>query len=91
MNDYHSNDEFLSALRALIEQWCDERQFAALSQILPAYLAFNGLSDGWHLLCSSLKATRGLGREAFSDADWSVLSDLIRAADRVVYPPSNSN
>ena len=31
----------------LIEKWCDERRLDALAQILPAYLAFNGLADGW--------------------------------------------
>ena len=47
MKDFNSNEEFLAVLRTLIEKWCDERRLDALAQILPAYLAFNGLADGW--------------------------------------------
>jgi hypothetical protein len=86
MGSFRSNDEFLVALRALIERLCDERRFAPLAQVLPAYLAFNGLGDGWHEMLKALKAARGLGPDTFSDADWDTLNDLVRAADRAVYP-----
>jgi ubiquinone/menaquinone biosynthesis C-methylase UbiE len=49
MKDYHSNDEFFAALRALIDRLCDERRLAALARLLPAYLAFDGLTDGWNV------------------------------------------
>jgi|HubBroStandDraft_6_1064221.scaffolds.fasta_scaffold3323978_2 hypothetical protein len=81
MNEFHSNEEFFAALLALIERWCDERRFAALARILPVYLAFNGMNDGWHELSNALKTVRGLGHEAFSHADWEILNDLIHAVD----------
>lgn len=84
MKVFHSNEEFFTALRTLIERWCDERRLNALARILPGYLAFNGLTDGWHDLIDALKATRGLGPDAFSLADWDTLNDLIHAAELAV-------
>jgi hypothetical protein len=80
----HSNEEFFAALRPLIERWCDERRLDALAKILPGYLAFNGLTDGWHELKDALKAARGLGPDAFSPAEWDTLNDLIHAAELAV-------
>jgi hypothetical protein len=81
MKDYQSNEEFFADLRSLIDRWCDERRLDALSRILPGYLAFNGLTDGWRLLHDSLKATRARGHEAFSHRDWDTLNDLIHATE----------
>ena len=81
MKDIHSSEEFFAVLRILIERWCDQRRLEALAKILPAYLAFNGLTDGWSELSNALAATRGLGYEAFSETDWDTLRDLIRATD----------
>jgi hypothetical protein len=91
MKDFHSNDEFFAALRALIDRLCDERRLAALARLLPAYLAFDGLTDGWNELLNALKATRGLGHEAFTAADWDALNDLIHAADLATNRRQNSN
>ena len=85
MREFHSNEEFLAVLRALMERWCDERHLRALRYLLPGYLSINGLTDGWADLCEALKATRGLGHEAFSREDWDTLNDLIHAAERAVY------
>jgi hypothetical protein len=81
MKDYQSNEEFFTDLRSLIDRWCDERKLDALSRVLPGYLAFNGLTDGWQLLNDSLKATRARGHEAFSNRDWDTLNDLIHATE----------
>ena len=86
MNTFRSNEEFLRALRALIDRWCDERRLVVLVRILPGYLAFNGLTDGWHELIDALKSTRGLGPDAFSPAEWDTLNDLIHAAELAVSP-----
>jgi hypothetical protein len=91
MKSFHSNDEFLAALRALIERLCDERRFAPLARVLPGYLAFNGLGDGWHEMLNALKAARGLGPDAFSNADWDILNELVHATDLAVYPRNYSN
>jgi hypothetical protein len=64
LKDYQSNEEFFADLRSLIDWWCDERRLDALSLILPGYLAFNGRTDGWHLLHDNLKATRAREHEA---------------------------
>jgi hypothetical protein len=39
------------------DRLCDERRLAALARLLPAYLAFDGLADGWNELLNALKAT----------------------------------
>jgi len=91
MKDFHSNEEFLAVLHMLIERWCDERRLDALAQILPAYLAFNGLTDGWGELSNALKATRGLGYEALSHTDWGTLNHLIHATDLALHRRSFSN
>jgi len=84
MKSFQSNDEFFAALRQQIERWCDERKLGALAQLLPAYTAFNGLTDSWTDLCEALKATRALGRERFSYTEWQLLDDLVSAAERAV-------
>jgi hypothetical protein len=55
MKDFQSNEEFFAALRALIHRLCDEHRLVPLGRLLPAYLAFNGLSDGWNELFNALK------------------------------------
>jgi hypothetical protein len=82
-----SNQEYLAALKSLIYRWCDERKLDALSRLLPGYLAFNGLTDGWAELLSALKMTRALGHEAFSVEDWEFLQELVRGAEHAVYGP----
>jgi hypothetical protein len=85
MRIFQSNEEFLAALKRQIERWCDERRLPALARLLPAYTAFDGLTDGWGRLYEALKDTRAIGREAFSAAEWELLNDLIGAAERTVF------
>jgi hypothetical protein len=87
MKDFRSNEEFSGALQTLLGRLCDDRNFAALARLLPGYLAFNGLGDGWHELCGALKATRGLGHDAFKPRDWDDLNDLIHAANSATNSP----
>jgi len=68
----------------LIDRWCDERKLDALSRILPGFLGFNGLTDGWYELLKSLKVTRSLGHEYFEPRDWSLLSDMISVVDQML-------
>ena len=84
MRDFRSNEEFFTALRMLIDRLCDERRLKPLAKILPCYLAFNGLTDGWHELINALKAARGLGPDALNSADWDTLNDLIHAAELAI-------
>jgi len=80
-----THDENLTALRQLIERWCDERKLGALSRLLPGYLSLNGLTDGWANLYDALKLTRSLGHEAFSASDWGLLNELIHWTEQIVY------
>jgi hypothetical protein len=84
MKEFHSKDEFFATLRALIERWCDERRLDALARVLPGYLAFNGVTDGWGELSNSLKSVRGLGHRPFNQADWDLLNDLIHAIEQAL-------
>ena len=85
----HSNEEFTRALQTLIEEWCDERKLNALARLLPAYVGFNGLTDGWAELAAALKSVRSLGYETFSPSEWETITVLTRAADSALSPKSN--
>jgi hypothetical protein len=85
MTSFQSNEEFFTALRQQIGRWCDERRLRELALLLPAYTAFAGLTDSWAALFEASKATRAIGREKFSAAEWELLNDLISAAERVVF------
>jgi len=76
-----SPEEFSPALLRLIDRWCDQRRLPALARLLPGYVGFNGLSDGWEGLRAGLTSARALGAETIGDADWAVLGDLIRATE----------
>ena len=81
MSGFQTNEEFGAAVRSLIERWCDERRLPALARLLPGYVSFNGLTDGWHHLADALRSARALGHDAFDAKDWDVLNDLIHAAE----------
>jgi hypothetical protein len=81
MATFNSNEEFFSALRTLIEKWCDRRCLKALHSILGAYLAFNGLIDGWGELHIALQDVRAFARTELQADEPERLDDLIRAAD----------
>ena len=85
MTSFQSNKEFLVALRQQIERWCDQRRLRELAMLLPGYTSFFGLTDDWARLCEALKATRAIGLEKFSVAEWELLNDLISAAKQAVY------
>jgi len=84
MTSFHSNEEFFAALRQQIERWRDQRRLRELAVLLPGYTSFFGLTDDWARLYEALEATRALGREKFSLAEWELLNDLIGDAQRAV-------
>ena len=91
MTEFRSNQEFMGAVKALIDQWCSERRIVLLAIILPKYLAFNGLTDGWAELRSALHSLRGQGPDSFTPSEWLVIADLIRGADKALRDRSFSN
>lgn len=84
MTRYADNGEFLAALRRLIDGWCDRRCFKALSQVLPGFLAFNGMTDGWAELQQALVKVRGLARGELSDDEMETVTGLITATDEAI-------
>jgi hypothetical protein len=41
-------------IKALIDRWCDRREYVALRIVLPGWFALNGLTDGWVTLRDAL-------------------------------------
>lgn len=46
-----------SAIKELVERWCERRELWALATLLPAWLGNNGLADGWQTLSDALRHT----------------------------------
>ena len=74
-------------LDRLIDEWCKRREVGALATLLPAYVAFNGLTDGWVDLYQALRSTRSYahGRlpkmeERDLEAAVKVVAEALRAA-----------
>jgi hypothetical protein len=44
------NAGYTERLKTLTNQWCDRRALKPLAHFLPAYLALNGLTDGYAAL-----------------------------------------
>lgn len=42
-------------IQALIDTWCDRREYHAIAIVLPAWASNNGLTDGWETLHDALK------------------------------------
>jgi hypothetical protein len=50
-------DDPNSAIRELVDRWCERRELWALATLLPAWLGNNGLTDGWQALSDALRHT----------------------------------
>ena len=85
MAQYDTNEEFFDAVRHLIYRWCDERKLGPLALLLPKYVAFNGMTDGWVELHAALRKLRSLGSESYTPLDWDTVNNLVRAADRAIH------
>jgi hypothetical protein len=85
MTDIVTIEEFQSTITGLIDRWCEQRMLRPLAVLLPGYFAFNGMTDGWHEMRSSLRQLLALGPDTFSPADWSLVHDLIRATDQAIH------
>jgi hypothetical protein len=62
MTQFGSNEEFFDTLKHLIYGWCDERLLLPLALLLPKYVAFNGMTDGWLELQAALRNLRSHSR-----------------------------
>jgi hypothetical protein len=82
--------EFFAALKELTDAWCGRRALKPLAHLLPAYTAFNGMTDGWGDLLGALKNVRAFCRDDVEGPESVIVADLIRAAERAVFS-RNSN
>jgi len=81
---FQSNQDFMAVLGSLIDQWCKHRRLRQLAAVLPSFVGFNGLTDGWAELSSGLKCAVGLGTEGLPDEEWQTLQRLSRDADNAL-------
>ena len=91
MVEVANSAEFFAALRNLIEAWCDRRCLKALNHVLPAYLSFNRLTDGWNRLYDALRNVRTFAQDELTASELDTVSVLIRVASQVIHrepPPS---
>jgi hypothetical protein len=85
MNDLRTTDEaFFADLRALIHAWCDRHCLFVLADALPAYVTFNGLTDGWGDLYLALRNITTMHRHLLPPAELDLADDLARAASERV-------
>ena len=76
-------DEPFQALHNLIRAWCDRRCLDALNLILPAYLAFNGLTAAWSRLNDALSNLSASARHELTDEEAEKVENLIDLARRI--------
>jgi hypothetical protein len=71
-------------IKSLIDAWCDRREYGALSSLLTAWIANNGLTDGWEELAAALRSTsvyRGLPEDERATLKrlWIELDTVLRS------------
>ena len=78
------SEEPFAVLHKLVREWCDRQCLEALSQVLPAYLAFNGLTETWSRLYDALRNVQSLARYELTDEELEKVGNLILLASRVL-------
>src|SRR5215472_17330119 len=82
--EIHSDEPF-HALHDLLRAWCDRRCLEALNLILPAHLAFNGLTAAWRRLYDALSNLRASARHELTDEEAEKVDILIGLARRIIW------
>lgn len=67
-------------LQTLIDGWCDRREYRLLAIVLSAWLANNGLTDGWSDLRDAVKSAYASGRHLPPD-ERETLKDVLVAIE----------
>jgi hypothetical protein len=83
---FETNQEFFAALRALIDAWCERRALPVLAAILPAFVSFNCMTDGWGELLFALRNIIAFQRDNLTPAEMDIVADLRRAAEKALAP-----
>ena len=78
---FTSNQEYMSAVRSLIDRWRAEGRSGPVEKVQPAFSAFNGLTDGWAALRDALADA---GHDDLPQGDQARVRELIEAADRAI-------
>jgi hypothetical protein len=63
-------------LHALVDGWCERRALEPLAALLPAYLSFNGLTDGWLDLWDAVNNVRGSGPGTLTDEERAAVAEV---------------
>ena len=74
-------------LHDLIDGWCERRALQPLAALLPGYLAFNGLTDGWHELWQAVNNTRGMHPDMLTADERAALAE----ARTIIYHTLKAN
>jgi hypothetical protein len=64
----------------LIDHWCERREYGALATLLPAYTAFNGLTDGWVDLYQALRSTKAYAHGRLPEVEERDLDEAAKIA-----------
>jgi hypothetical protein len=79
-----SNAQFFSALKSLIDAWCERRCLGALRSILQAYPMPSGLTDSWAELAIALENVRAFARSEVTESELQTVNEAILVAWRAV-------
>jgi len=72
-------------IKGLVDAWCERRALKPLSILLPAWVAFSGLSDAWHDLRNALRHVRAMAKDSLTDAEQEHLGQAIAMVDKALW------
>ena len=78
-----TSPDLIRDMSKLIDAWCDRRELRGLALFLPAWLANNGLTDGWVDVLQALRAVRA--DITLPEDEATVLEQSIATVERAVY------
>ena len=84
-NEQDKAKEFQDIINDLVEAWCDRRALEPLSILLPAWLAFSGLTDSWHNLRDALRHLRAMTKESLTEVEREHLGRAIAMIDKALW------
>lgn len=84
MSDELERDQLFSAIRALIDAWCDRRCLRALRAILRGYPLTTPLPDGWGELLLGLLDVRAFAGGELLPSERTMVDDCIGSIERMM-------
>jgi hypothetical protein len=78
------DEDFFAVIRSLIDVWCDRRALRPLSDLLPSYTSFNGMTDGWGELYRALRDIVAMHADDLTETERQQVHDLIQAIWRAI-------